>query len=216
MKNVLVVGAGRFGRYTCQKLHDMGQQVMLIDKDEERARKLLPFVTNAQIGDSTDREFMESLGVSDFDLCIVAIGDDFLSSLETTSLLEELGAKKIVSRATSGSQEKFLLRNGAAAVVFPERLLGSWTAIRFSSDNISNYIELMDGYSIFELKVPAPWDGKKIGALNVRNQYGINILGVKDGKMNMDITNDTVLHYRQSMLVLGKTTDIQKIFFLNR
>lgn len=216
MKNVLVVGAGRYGRYTCQKLHDMGHQIMLVDRDEDRVRKVLPYVTNVQIGDSTDREFMETLGVRDFDLCIVAIGDDFLSSLETTSLLEELGAKKIVSRATSGSQEKFLLRNGAMAVVFPERILGSWTAIRFSSDNISNYIELMDGYSIFELKVPGQWDGKKIGELNVRNKYGINILGVKNSTMNMDITNDTVLKFNQTMLVLGKTANIQKFFFLNR
>ena len=101
----------------------------------------MKYATNAEIGDSTDSEFMQTLGIKDYDLCIVAIGDNFLSSLETTFLLDELGAKKIISRATSGSQEKFLLRNGANAVVFPERQLGSWTAIRFSSDNISNYIE---------------------------------------------------------------------------
>ena len=162
MKNVLVIGAGRFGRYTCEKLHELGHQVMLVDKNEERINKALEYVTSAEIGDSTDRAFMESLGIQDYDLCIVAIGDDFLSSLETTFLLEELGAKKTVSRATSGSQEKFLLHNGADAVVFPERQLGNWTAIRFSSENILNYIELMDGYSIFELEIPKEWDGKKI------------------------------------------------------
>jgi len=157
---------------------------------------------------------MQTLGIKDYDLCIVAIGDNFLSSLETTFLLDELGAKKIISRATSGSQEKFLLRNGANAVVFPERQLGSWTAIRFSSDNISNYIELMDGYSIFELTVPLNWDKKKIGELDVRNKYGINILGVKNGKMDMNIGVDTVLRFGQSMLVLGKTQSIQKLFYL--
>ncbi|MBR4164471.1 MAG: TrkA family potassium uptake protein [Solobacterium sp.] len=213
-KNVLVIGAGRFGRYTCQKLHEMGHQVMLVDKDEERLNKVLKYATNAEIGDSTDSEFMQTLGIKDYDLCIVAIGDNFLSSLETTFLLDELGAKKIISRATSGSQEKFLLRNGANAVVFPERQLGSWTAIRFSSDNISNYIELMDGYSIFELTVPLNWDKKKIGELDVRNKYGINILGVKNGKMDMNIGVDTVLRFGQSMLVLGKTQSIQKLFYL--
>jgi trk system potassium uptake protein TrkA len=214
MKNVLVVGAGRFGRYTCQKLHDMGHQVMLIEKDEDRINKALPYVTNAQIGDSTDPEFMRAIGVRDYDLCIVAIGDDFLSSLETTSVLEDLGAKKIVSRATSGNQEKFLLRNGASAVVYPERQLGSWTAIRFSSENISNYIELMDGYSIFELAIPKKWDNKKIGELDVRNHYDINILGVKNGKMDLQITPNMELHFGETMLVLGKTDSIQKLFYL--
>lgn len=214
MQNVLVIGAGRFGRYTCEKLHELGHQVMLVDKNEDRINKALEYVTSAEIGDSTDRTFMESLGIPDYDLCIVAIGDDFLSSLETTFLLEELGARKTVSRATSGSQEKFLLHNGADAVVFPERQLGNWTAIRFSSENILNYIELMEGYSIFELAVPKNWDGKKIGELDIRRKYSINILGVKNGKMDMNIGVDTVLRYGETMLVLGKTQSIQKLFYL--
>lgn len=213
-KNVLIIGAGRFGLYTAVKLHDLGHQVLAVDKNEERIDRILPYTANAQIGDSTDRKFMETIGVRDYDLCIVAIGDDFLSSLETTFLLDELGAQKIISRATTGSQEKFLLRNGASAVVFPERELGSWTAIRYSSDNISNYIELMDGYSIFEVAVPSRWDGKKIGDLGVRNRYNLNVLGVKDGKMNMNITNNTVLRQGQNMLVLGKLENIQKTFDL--
>ena len=213
-KNVLIIGAGRFGLYTAVKLHDLGHQVLAVDKNEERIDRILPYTANAQIGDSTDRKFMETIGVRDYDLCIVAIGDDFLSSLETTFLLDELGAQKIISRATTGSQEKFLLRNGASAVVFPERELGSWTAIRYSSDNISNYIELMDGYSIFEVAVPSRWDGKKIGDLGVRNPYNLNILAVKDGKMNMNITNNTVLRQGQNMLVLGKLENIQKTFDL--
>lgn len=215
MKSVLVIGAGRFGRYICKKLYEMGHQIMIVDQDEERIHKVLPYVTGAQIGNSTNSAFLESLGISEFDLCIVAIGDNFLSSLETTFLLDELGAKKIVSRATSSSQEKFLLRNGAEAVVFPERQLGSWTAIRYSSDNISNYIELMDGYSIVEIDVPKGWNGKKVGELNIRKKYNINILGVKRGeKMDMSVTIDTALQHGQSMLVLGKHDDIQKIFEL--
>ena len=216
MKNVLVIGAGRFGRYTTVKLHDMGHQVMIVDKNEERLDKVLPYASNALIGDSTNTPFMMSLGIRDYDLCIVAIGDDFLSSLETTFLLEELGAKKIIARATSASQEKFLLRNGADFVVFPERQLGVWTAIRYSSDNISNYIDLMDGYSIVEVSVPKHWDNKTINELNVRRKFNINILGIKrkDKAMDMNITNDTVCHFGESMLVLGKYENIQKIFFL--
>ncbi|MBR2810121.1 MAG: TrkA family potassium uptake protein [Solobacterium sp.] len=214
MKNVFVIGAGRFGRYTIRKLHELGHQILAVDKEEDRLNKILSLVDDARIGDSTDQEFMESIGVSDFDLCIVAIGDDFLASLETVFLLDELGAKHIIARATNGSQEKFLLRNGAEAVVYPERQLGSWTAIRYSSDNISNYIELSDGYSIFEVSVPPKWSGKKVGELDVRRKYSLNILGVRNGRMNMNITNDTLLEEGQTMLVLGKYEYVQRIFYL--
>ena len=183
MKNVLVIGAGRFGSFATIKLHDLGHQVMVVDHDENRINRLLPYASDARIGDSTEETFMKTLGVASYDLCIVSIGDDFLSSLQTTFTLKELGAKKVVARATSSRQEKFLLRNGADAVVFPERELGFWTAIRFSSDNISDYVELSDGYAIFEINVPERWSGKCVGDLDVRRKYHINILGVRtDGK----------------------------------
>ena len=212
MKNVLIIGAGRFGRYTAIKLNELGHQIMAIDKNEDRINRILPYVTDAQIGESTDDVFLRTLGIPDYDLCIVAIGDDFLSSLETTSLLEELGAQKIIARATSGNQEKFLMKNGASAVVFPERQLGSWTAIRYGSDTISNYIDLSDGYSIFEVAVPSQWDGKRVGELDVRKRYQINILGVQNGTMNMDINVNTILHAGQKLLVLGKQEVLQKLF----
>ena len=214
MKNVLVIGAGRFGRYTCEKLNGIGCQVLLIDRNEKRLAKALTYVTCSLIGDSTERDFMATIGVSNFDFCVVAIGDDFLSSLETTFLLKELGAKRVISRATSGSQEKFLLRNGADSVVFPERQLGTWTAIRYSYDNISNYFELMDGYASFELDTPDSWDGCRIADLDVRKKYGFNILGVKNGRMNMEINGDTILRRGQHLLVLGNEQLIRKRFKL--
>ena len=119
----------------------MRHQVMAVDKDEKRVNAVLPFVMNAQIGDATNEEFLESLGVNNFDVCIVAIGDDFQSSLETTSLLKELDAKKIVSRAAREVHAKFLLRNGADEIVYPERQLADWTAIRYTADHILDYIE---------------------------------------------------------------------------
>ena len=214
MKNVLVIGAGRFGRYTCQKLCELGEQTVLIDLQEKRLSKALEYTTNSLIGDSTDRAFMETIGVSDFDLCVVAIGDDFLSSLETTFLLKELGAKRVVSRATSSSQEKFLLRNGADSVVFPERQLGTWTAIRYSYDNISDYFELADGYAIFELNVPDSWNGKRIEEINPRKKYGLNILGIKAGKLDLNIDGDTVMRAGVPILVLGNEQQIRKEFHL--
>ena len=211
MKNVLIIGAGRYGVYAAQKLHELGQQIMAIDKDEERLTEILPYTSDAQIGDSTDENYLATLGVSDYDLCIVAIGDNFLASLETTFLLNELGAKKIVARATKATQEKFLLRNGASAVVFPERELGVWTAIRFSTDNVLNYIELHNGYSVMEITVPEEWDNESVGELDVRNKHRINILGTGKEELNMDISVNTVLRAGDRLLVLGKNDDLKKL-----
>ncbi|MCI9161814.1 MAG: TrkA family potassium uptake protein [Lachnospiraceae bacterium] len=213
MKAILLIGLGRFGRHIAGKLSDLNHQVMAVDHDEERVNAALPFVTSAQIGDSTNEEFLSSLGIRNFDACIVTIGDNFQNSLETASLLKELGAKKVIARASRGVQEKFLLRNGADEVVYPEKQLAAWTAIRCTSEHILDYIELDKEYSIFELTVPDEWNGNTIIQLDIRKKYGINILGVREqGRLNMNILPDTVLSRGQSMLVLGKPKAVQKCF----
>ena len=211
MKTVLLSGLGRFGQHVAQKLNDLGQQVMAVDSDEERVDAVLPYVTNAQIGDSTSREFLSSLGVDNFDTCIVAIGDNFQSSLETADLLKELGARKVIARASRGVQEKFLLRCGADEVVYPEKQLAAWTAIRCTSDHILDYIELDGDYSIFELSVPEEWQGKTVIQLDLRRKYGINILGLRQsGRLDMSVGPDTVLDGAASILILGQQKEIQK------
>lgn len=213
MKSVLLIGLGRFGKHITRKLNELNHQIMAVDNNEERVNSVLPYVTNAQIGDSTNEEFLSSLGIRNFDACIVAIGDNFQNSLETASLLKELGAKKVIARASTGVQEKFLLRNGADEVVYPEKQLASWTAIRCTSDNILDYIELDENYSIFELSVPSEWIGKSILHLDIRKKYGISILAIREnGKLHMNITPDTVLSAEKSILVLGEQRAIQKCF----
>lgn len=213
MKTILLIGLGRFGRHIAMKLNELNHQVMAVDRNEERVNAVLPFVTNAQIGDSTNEEFLSSLGIRNFDSCIVAIGDNFQNSLETASLLKELGATKVIARASTGVQEKFLLRNGADEVVYPEKQLASWTAIRCTSEHILDYIDLDGDYSIFELSIPDNWSGKTILQLDIRKKYGINILGIREnGKLNMNITPDTVLSGGKSILVLGHQKAVQKCF----
>ena len=213
MKSVLLIGLGRFGRHIAMKLNDLDQQVMAVDRDEEKVNDVLPFVTSAQIGDSTNEEFLESLGVRNFDVCIVAIGDNFQNSLETAYLLKKHGARKVIARTTREIQEKFLLSNGADEVVYPEKQLATWTAIRCSSDSILDYIELDQDHAIFEIEVPAPWDGKTVVQLNIRGRYGINILGVREqGKLNMNVTPETVMCKGTSILVLGLEKDVHKCF----
>lgn len=213
MKSVLLIGLGRFGRHIAMKLYDLGHQVMAVDSNEERVNAVLPFVTNAQIGDSTNEEFLSSLGIRNFDACIVAIGDNFQNSLETASLLKEMGAKHVIARASRGVQEKFLLRNGADEVVYPEKQLAAWTAIRCTSEHILDYMQLDDNYSIFELEIPADWNGKTVLQLDIRRKHGINILGIREnGKLNMNITPDTVLSNGKSILILGQQRSVQKCF----
>lgn len=215
MKSILLVGLGRFGRHIAEKLNALNHQVMAVDRREGRVDAILPFVTNAQIGDSTNPDFLTSLGIRNFDFCIVAIGDDFQSSLETTSLLKELGAKLVVSRAASDVHAKFLLRNGADEIIYPEKQLANWVAIRYSADHIFDYIELDDDHAIFEVQVPADWVGKTVGELDVRKKYGINIMGLKEnGKMNLAVAPSTGITASQTLLVLGTMRQIQKVFHI--
>ena len=216
MKNILLIGLGRFGRHIAMKLNELNHQVLAVDEDEDRVNAVLPYVTNAQIGDSTSEEFLSAIGVRNFDVCIVAIGDNFQSSLETASLLKELGAQYVVARAARDVQAKFLLRNGADEVVYPEKQMAVWTAIRYSSDHILDYIALGDDHAIFEIEVPANWVDKTIGQLDVRKRYNVSIMAIKqNGRFSMTvITPDTCLPANATILVLGTQHDIQKCFHI--
>ena len=213
MKNILLIGAGRFGRHIAVQLSQLGHQVMAVDTNEERINDVLPYVTNAQIGDSTNAEFLHSLGIGNFDVCLVTIGGSFQNSLETTSLLKELGAKCVVSRAERDVQAKFLLRNGADHIVYPEKQVAKWAAIRYSSNHIFDYVEIDDQHAIFEVEIPERWIGKSVGELDIRRKYGINILGIKRaGKTEVSITPDTVLSGETTILALGEYKTLQKCF----
>ena len=213
MKTILLIGLGRFGSHIAMQLNELGHEVMAVDSSEERVNELLPYVTNAQIGDSTNAEFLASLGVNNFDVCIVSIGSDFQSSLETTSNLKELGASLVVSRASSDVHAKFLLRNGADEILYPERQIGKLAAIRYGSDHILDYIELDESHAIFEVSVPEDWAGKTVGQLDIRKRFGINIVVIKEsGKMVVAVTPETVLTSDATLLVLGELQALKKCF----
>ena len=213
MKNILLIGVGRFGRHIAMQLSQLGHQVMAVDTNEERINDVLPFVTNAQIGDSTNEEFLRTLRIGNFDVCFVTISSNFQNSLETTSLLKELGAKSVVSRAERDVQAKFLLRNGANNVVYPEKQMAKWAAIRYTADHIFDYIEIDEQHAIFEVKVPKDWIGKSVGELDIRRKFGINILGIKrGGKTDVSVMSDTILSENITILALGEYKALQKCF----
>jgi trk system potassium uptake protein TrkA len=217
MKSVLLIGIGRFGRHAARTLAELGHEVMAVDIREDRINKCLDYVTNAQIGSSTNEEFLRSLGPETFDLCLVTISNNFQSSLETTSLLKELGAKLVVSRAERDVQAKFLLRNGADHVVYPEKQMARWTAIRYISDNVLDFIDLDESNGIYEVRVPAAWIGKTISQIDIRKKYGINIVAIKNnGKITAVVDPDTMLTQDITLLVLGSNKNIQKCFHTGR
>ena len=213
MKNILLIGLGRFGRHLAVELNELGHEVMAVDDEEDRVNEILPYVTNAQIGDSTNADFLKSLGIGNFDICFVTISANFENSLETTSLLKELGAKIVISRAERDIQKKFLLRNGADQVVYPERQEAKWASIRYTADHILDYMEIDASHAIFEAEVPEEWLGKTIGELDVRRKYNINIIAVKDkGGVNIALSTDTLLKQDATILVIGEHKAIKRWF----
>lgn len=213
MKSFLLIGIGRFGKHIAKTLYDLDFEIMAVDQNEERINEVLPFVTSARIGNATNEEFLRSLGINNYDACIVGIGNHFQSALEITSLLKELGAKKVVSRASRDVEKKFLLRNGADEVVYPQKQMAIWTAIRYSNDHILDYVALDSDFNVYEIDIPDAWLGRTVGQLNIRREYHLNILAIKEGgKMNPAVTPDTLLDQGKTLLVLGKYEQVERCF----
>lgn len=212
MKSILIIGLGRFGQHLCKKMVEQKNEVMVIDIKEDNVEAMMPFVTSAQIADCTNIEVLKSIGISNFDICFVCIGTNFQSSLEITSLLKENGAKYVISKATRDIQAKFLLRNGADEVIYPDRDIAEKVAIRYSASHVFDYIELNDEYSIFEIPVALEWVGKTIKEVNFRAKYKVSILGYKRGETTKLLPMaDHVFHEKEHLMVIGRIEDVEKL-----
>lgn len=208
-RSVLLIGMGKFGRTLGEKLIGIGDEVMIIDKNEEVINSLAPKYTSALIANCMDVENLRALDVPSFDVCVVAIGDDFQSSLEITSNLKELGARYIVSKATTEIQRKFLLRVGADDVIYPDNDLAERLAIRINTSNVINFVEFDSEYSIFEIPVPDRWLKRTIIEVNPRVKYGMNILIVKKSKQEITMPNgDYTFEEGDLVVVFGNTESI--------
>lgn len=212
MKTVLLIGLGRFGRHMAEKFMEEGNEVLAVDISEERVNDAMEMVTDAQIGDATNEHFVESLGVGNFDLCVVAIGDNFQSSLETTALLKDCGARFVLARANRDVHAKFLLRNGADRIAYPEREMAERLAVQYGNDNIFDYVELTDEYAIYEVPVPESWTGASVGEKGVRNKYRISILATKeDGRMYPLPGAEHVFKSSETLIVMGHFKDVRTL-----
>lgn len=211
MKSILIIGLGRFGRHMAQKFIEEGNSVLAVEKNEERADNAVSIIDNIQIADATDEMFIKSLGVNNFDLCVVAIGDNFQNALEITVLLKDLGAKYILARACRDVHRKLLLRNGADHVVYAEREMAERLALKYGAKNLFDYIELTEDTAICEIAVPDGWVGKTIVQKNVRNKYNISILATKkDGVIHPNPSPDHVFDKYETLMVLAGNDDIDR------
>lgn len=212
MKNILIIGLGRFGRHLAEKFIELGDEVMVIDRNEEVVQEIMNTVTYAQVGDCMKEEVLRSLGVNNFDVCFVCMGEDFQSSLEVTDLLKTLGAKYVVSKAGKDIHAKFLLKNGADEVVYPEKDMAAKVAVKFSSNHLVDYFEISKDVAIYEIFVPENWSGKSIININVRAKYNINILAVRsaDGELNSNPGPDYIFGKNERMIVLSTHQNIKQ------
>ena len=212
MKTILIVGLGRFGRHMAKKLIDEGNDVLAVEKDEARANNAAGFISNIQIGDASDEKFIESLGVDNFDICVVAIGDDFQHSLEITVLLKDMGAKFVIARASRDVHRKLLLRNGADHVVYAEREMAERQAVKYDARNIFDYIGLTGDVGIYEIAVPSQWIGKSIIEKSIRSKYNISILATKKEDEIFPLPSpDHVFSADETLMVMGRDEDIKRI-----
>ena len=212
MKSVLVIGMGKFGHHLCNNLVELGNDVMIVDIQEEKVTDLIYKVTNVQIGDCTNPQVIKSLGVGNFDIVFVCIGRNFQSSLEITSLVKEMGANYVISKANRDVHAKFLLRNGADEVIYPDRDIAENLAKRCSANHVFDYMELDEDYSIYEIPVLKNWVDHSMRELNLRAKYGINIIGTKQGEHSNILPDpDYVFSEDEHLIVLGKNTDVEKL-----
>lgn len=212
MKSILIIGMGRFGRHLCKNLADLGNQIMIVDEVEENLEEMLPYVVSAKIGDCTNENVLKSLGIANFDLCFICIGTNFQSSLEITSLVKELGGRRVISKANRDIHAKFLLRNGADEVIYPDRDIAEKLAVRYSADHVFDYIELTEEYSIYEIPPLPQWVGKSLKESGIRNRHNISILGTKkEGKVKLMPSADYVIQGDEHMMAIGKKVDIDRI-----
>ena len=213
MKSFLIIGMGSFGHHLCRALAEQKCEVMVVDRVSETLEDVLPLVVSAKVGDCTNEEVLRSFSVESFDACFVCMGDNnVLGSLEITSLLKELGAKKVFSKADDDVQAKFLLRNGADEVIYPEQEVAVSLAVSESSDSIFDCIHLTADYSIYELQPMDRWLGKSLKELNFRVKYHLTIIAaLRDGVIRPNLSPDYVFKADEHLLVLGRIEDIRKV-----
>lgn len=210
-KQFAVIGMGRFGSSVAKTLYNMGFEVLAIDSTESRIQEVITVVTHAVQADSTDEEALRALGIRNFDVVVVAIGQDIQSSILTSLILKDMGVPMLIVKAQNELHGKVLQKIGADKVIYPERDMGMRVAHHMISPNILDYIELSDDYSIVEIKAVGGMIGKNLRELDIRAKFGCNVMGIKrDGRMNISPHAEDSILSDDVLVVVGKNEDLQR------
>lgn len=211
-KQFVIIGLGRFGSSIAKTLYSLGNDVLAIDKDEDIVQEIADSVTHAVQLDATDENALRSLGIRNFDVAVVTIGDNIQSSIMATLLVKELGVKYIIAKGHSDLHAKVLYKIGADRVVLPEKDMGIRVAHNLVSANILDYIELSDDYSVMEIQVLHEWAGKTLNELKLRSKYGINVMAIKRGdEVNLSPAADDIIEANDIIVAIGSAEDLSKL-----
>ena len=215
MKSFLVIGMSTFGKHLAFKLQEMGNEVVIVDRNESLIEELAQYFTDAQAGDCCSEAVLRTLGVNDYDICFVTVGSDFQSSLEITVTLKELGANYVAAEAKQDRQMKLLQKIGADEVLYPAREAADKTAVRVSASNITDFFQITKDYSVFEVAAPAQWVGRSIADLNVRRKYRLSIIAVKN-EDNLISMPDSEYVFSENDRIVAIAKDEDAVAFANR
>jgi len=210
-KQVAIIGMGRFGESVARTLAKMGHEVLIIDSDQCKIQPLIDVVTHAVQADSKDEEVLKKLGIRNFDIVVVAMGEDVQANILTTVLLKELGCPYVISKAQDYLHGKVLEKIGADKVVYPERDMGIRVAQNITHANILDYIELSNEHSIVELNAPEKFLGKTLGKLNLRAKYGVSVMAIKrNGKIVVAPGAEEEIREGDFLIIIGENKTLGK------
>ena len=212
MKQFIVVGLGRFGSSVAKTLTDNGYDVLAIDQDHQIIQDISNSVTHAVEADATDEEALKTLGVRNFDVAIVSIGDNLHANILCTLILKELEVPYVIVKAQDNLHGKVLTKVGADRVVYPERDMGERIANNLISSNVLDYLEFAPNYSVVEIMASDTMIGKTLAELGFRNKYDVNVMAIKRGQ-SLNMTpggNDKILE-DDTLIVMGKNENLDKV-----
>lgn len=213
MKSFLVIGLGKFGKSCAKELTDLNYEVLGVDENPRLVSEASSYLTHTVQADSTDEDFLKSIGVDSYDACIVAIGDNQESSVMITVLLKEHGAKKIIAKAQSELHAKILRKVGADQVVLPEYDMGKKLAHSLSHKNIYDLVDISSNYSIASITAPKEWVNKTLGELSPRDKYGVNIIAIESNSTEPNVFPNagTIISKNDTVVVIGDNQRLEKL-----
>lgn len=211
-KEFVVFGLGRFGRSVATTLSESGCNVLVVDSDSDKVHDMADVVTYAVTGDVTDAEMLQSLGLSNFDGAIVAIGENLEASVMVTILAKEMGIPYVMAKAQNDLHAKVLKKVGVDLVVFPEKETGIRLAHNLVMGNFFDAIELSSNFSIIELPVPKEWDGQSLKQLNIRAKHNLNVIGIrKANELDINPAADETLSKEDVLIVIGDNNSLNRL-----